>query len=730
MSGRIEVFNTQKEPTSKWSQNEAFQVREAGVDIGKTGGQGGSNVSVDQVVTSGREVAGVTVDGQRTAILVPNEGSFVQSDWDENDPSEDAYIKNKPALATVATSGSYDDLSDKPDLSNFVSDPNYVHTDYNYDLGAKTVVDGVTTALANKVDKVQGKVLSDNNFTNAQKDKLTNLANIYGVGTGLQLDQQTNILSATAPHIDVDSAMSSTSENPVQNKVITGALADKVDKVSGKVLSDNNFSNADKQKLDGIDQGAEVNDISTISVNGVNVPADANKNVEISVPVKVSDLTNDSGFITNTVNNLTNYYLKSDTYTQAEVNTLIAAITTLNIEVVNTLPVSSISTTTIYLVPKATASTQDVYDEWINIDGTSSGWEHIGDTEVDLTNYYTKTETDTLLASKANTSDIPTATSDLTNDSNFVADANYVHTDNNYTTPEKTKLSGLENYSDTVQDITWDEWNALTPTQAAGNEYFITDEPFVSGKINTEIFTKLWENPNPTSAFAAQTINLSSDDYDFLLWVMKYTGGDTYTYSEIASKGSEVLLRTTGTTAQSYTLTYQRVVSRVSDTEYSIGQNYGQAGNGNRSVDNTFNYPLAVYGFKKTVSFDFSALVANVSTEASKCMLNDGRSVEQATTWRSLGQTSGNAEITIPNDVTEVYARAVATNSGGGSFTFRFLTVEDDILDLGNGFYTDSTLNASGAYQWIKATRKASLLQLVFASTAITNTVITKWYGR
>lgn len=45
--------------------------------------------------------------------------------------------------------------------------------------------------------------------------------------------------------------------------------------------------------------------------------------------------------------------------------------------------------------------------------------------------------------------DIPTKTSDLVNDSNFVADANYNHTDNNYTTPEKTKLAGLVNYDDT-----------------------------------------------------------------------------------------------------------------------------------------------------------------------------------------------------------------------------------------------------------------------------------------
>lgn len=40
----------------------------------------------------------------------------VQSDWNEADTSSDAYILNKPTLATVATSGSYNDLSDKPTI--------------------------------------------------------------------------------------------------------------------------------------------------------------------------------------------------------------------------------------------------------------------------------------------------------------------------------------------------------------------------------------------------------------------------------------------------------------------------------------------------------------------------------------------------------------------------------------------------------------------------------------
>ena len=47
-------------------------------------------------------------------------GDHVQSDWSESDSSKPDFIKNKPNLAPVATSGSYDDLSDTPDLDTKV----------------------------------------------------------------------------------------------------------------------------------------------------------------------------------------------------------------------------------------------------------------------------------------------------------------------------------------------------------------------------------------------------------------------------------------------------------------------------------------------------------------------------------------------------------------------------------------------------------------------------------
>lgn len=61
----------------------------------------------------------------------------------------------------------------------------------------------------------------------------------------------------------------------------------------------------------------------------------------------------------------------------------------------------------------------------------------------------------TAIGNKADKTEIPTKISDLTNDSNFVSDGNYVHTDVNFTAEKDTKLAGLNNYDDTqiVQEI-------------------------------------------------------------------------------------------------------------------------------------------------------------------------------------------------------------------------------------------------------------------------------------
>lgn len=100
------------------------------------------------------------------------------------------------------------------------------------------------------------------------------------------------------------------------------------------------------------------------------------------VPTKISELENDSGFITKVVDDLVNYYSKSSTYNRDEVNTLVSSIPKFSISVVSSLPTSNISTTTIYLLSGGSGS--NLYTEYIY---TGGKWELLGAQTVDLTGY-------------------------------------------------------------------------------------------------------------------------------------------------------------------------------------------------------------------------------------------------------------------------------------------------------------------------------------------------------
>ena len=123
-----------------------------------------------------------------------------------------------------------------------------------------------------------------------------------------------NGISEGANKTTVDEALSSTSTNPVQNKVINTKLTtmqsdidSKVAKDGNKVLSTNDFTTALKNNLNSAythstsahaPSDAERNIIVTIKRNGTKLtPTD--RVVDITVPTKTSDLTNDSDFATN-----------------------------------------------------------------------------------------------------------------------------------------------------------------------------------------------------------------------------------------------------------------------------------------------------------------------------------------------------------------------------------------------------------------------------------------------
>ena len=358
----------------------------------------------------------------------------------------------------------------------------------------------------------------------------------------------------------------------------------KVDKEEGKGLSENDFTNGYKGKLDGIEGGAQVNVIEVVKQNGAALPV-IDKAVDIAVPTTTSSLTNDSGYITNEVNDLVNYYDKdeTDTLIATEAETRDAADLDLQgqidaissasdvVDVVGTYAeLQSYDTSKLSdndIIKVLTDETHDDAISYYRWNDTTNAFTYIGSQGP----FYTKSETDatfvpqtrtingkglnsdvvltaadvnalpastviptvndatltiqkngttvaTFTANSAQnaTADIsvptkvsdltndlnfveetdlsnvafsgayaditgtpyiPTKTSDLTNDSDFVSDANYVHTDNNFTTALKDKLNGVATGAEVnVQS----DWNVADTSSDA----FIKNKPAIPTKTS------------------------------------------------------------------------------------------------------------------------------------------------------------------------------------------------------------------------------------------------------
>ena len=113
-----------------------------------------------------------------------------------------------------------------------------------------------------------------------------------------------------------------------------------------------------------------------------------------------------ASFITNSVNNLVNYYTKSETFTKAEVLAQIADAIKGGYMPVATLPTASADTMgKIYLVPSSDPQTQNIKDEFVTIDNGASAdprytWEQIGSTAISLDGLVRYDESQTLTAAE------------------------------------------------------------------------------------------------------------------------------------------------------------------------------------------------------------------------------------------------------------------------------------------------------------------------------------------
>ena len=156
------------------------------------------------------------------------------------------------SISDLKTSLAVDQINNTSDASKPIS------TATQAALNTKANASDVTTSLATKVDKVTDKGLSTNDYTTAEKTKL---AAITGTNTGDQdLSSYVTItqLATKANASDVTTSLTA----KANASDLTTSLATKVDKVTGKELSTNDYTTAEKTKLaaiTGTNTGDQVN---------------------------------------------------------------------------------------------------------------------------------------------------------------------------------------------------------------------------------------------------------------------------------------------------------------------------------------------------------------------------------------------------------------------------------------------------------------------------------------
>lgn len=193
----------------------------------------------------------------------------VQPNWTQTNTSADDYIKNKPTLATVATSGSYNDLSNKPTIPAA-----QVQSDWNATSGMGVIL--------NKPTIPDVSTLATKTELNGKQDKINDLASIrINSGKG---------------------------------------VADMSSNADGTVVY--TLANGDTYTLDlnhEHPQYVESDDLADVATSGSyndlqNKP---------TIPTKTSELTNDSGFLTQH-QDISGKADKNDTYTKTQVDDKVA----------------------------------------------------------------------------------------------------------------------------------------------------------------------------------------------------------------------------------------------------------------------------------------------------------------------------------------------------------------------------------------------------------------------
>ena len=206
------------ETTERQKQDSAL----GGMIAAETAARERAVASKQDTLVSGQNIK--TINGESVLGAGNIEIQGGTSNWDD--------ITGKPEFAEVATSGDYNDLTNKPtipDVSNLATKAEIADMETRTHAAATYATKAEIPSLEGYLTETEAsETYATKEQVSSKQDQLVSGTNIKTVN-GQSLLGNGNINITGGGTITVDSALSTTSENPVQNKVITTALNGKQD---------------------------------------------------------------------------------------------------------------------------------------------------------------------------------------------------------------------------------------------------------------------------------------------------------------------------------------------------------------------------------------------------------------------------------------------------------------------------------------------------------------------
>lgn len=220
-------------------------------------------------------------------------------------------------------------------------------------------------------------------------------------------------------------------------------------------------------------------------------------------------------------------------------------------------------------------------------------------------------------------------------------------------------------------EISYEDWLQLTPYQQEHGRWDVTGVPGADGTISIDLMTKLWENPNPNSNFAAQDVSLALTGYDLILTLSR-SGVSAITLNDV---GKTIYLMEAVATASTELMGRRRLGS-VTSTGITFNDAYRAGTSAYASVDNSFCVPITIYGIKLHHTVEIKAIAPTVSTLAENCVFDPtGTDLESTDVEAAIKELEANFQA----GVDDIYDAVVAKGSTPASHS-----LSDVVTGIGN----------------------------------------------